>query len=91
MNEPGVRARPKRWMVTGVSSGFGRALSEQIVARRDDVPASTRDPELIRVLELQSHGQLHAIAPHVQSVVRVSTRWKPWQLVLCTAHRADDP
>jgi NADP-dependent 3-hydroxy acid dehydrogenase YdfG len=35
----------KVWLITGCSSGFGRAMSEQLLARGDQVLMTARDPE----------------------------------------------
>jgi NAD(P)-dependent dehydrogenase (short-subunit alcohol dehydrogenase family) len=39
---------PKRtWFITGVSSGFGRAMTEQLLARGDRVAGTVRQPEVV--------------------------------------------
>lgn len=38
---------PKRWLITGCSSGIGRALSEVVLAAGHALVATARDPELL--------------------------------------------
>ncbi len=37
----------RTWLITGVSSGFGRELSTQLLARGDSVVGTVRDPAKI--------------------------------------------
>ncbi|MEK8073421.1 SDR family oxidoreductase [Rhodococcoides navarretei] len=41
---------PKTWFITGTSSGFGRQLTEQLLARGDRVAATLRKPESLAAL-----------------------------------------
>jgi NAD(P)-dependent dehydrogenase (short-subunit alcohol dehydrogenase family) len=43
------------WFITGTSSGFGRLLTEQLLARGDRVAATLRRPEILDELHAQ-HG-----------------------------------
>jgi NAD(P)-dependent dehydrogenase (short-subunit alcohol dehydrogenase family) len=43
------------WFITGTSSGFGRLLTEQLLARGDRVAATLRRPEVLDELQAQ-HG-----------------------------------
>jgi NAD(P)-dependent dehydrogenase (short-subunit alcohol dehydrogenase family) len=43
----------KTWFITGTSSGFGRELTEQLVARGDRVAATLRRPEQLDALAAQ--------------------------------------
>ena len=38
------------WLITGVSSGFGRHLSEQLLARGDRVIGTVRKPDTVKDL-----------------------------------------
>ena len=38
---------PKTWLITGCSTGFGRAMAEVLLERRDNVVATARKPELL--------------------------------------------
>lgn len=40
----------KVWLITGTSSGFGRALAEEVLAKGDRVVATARKPEVLRDL-----------------------------------------
>lgn len=40
----------KVWFITGTSSGFGRALAEEVLAKGDRVVATARKPEVLRDL-----------------------------------------
>lgn len=44
---------PRTWLITGISSGFGRELSEQLLARGDRVVGTVRDTT--KVAELMAH------------------------------------
>ena len=35
---------PRRWLITGASTGFGRALAEAVLAAGDAVVATARNP-----------------------------------------------
>lgn len=48
------------WLITGTSSGFGRALAEAALDRGDRVVATARDPG--QLSELASHEGVHVIA-----------------------------
>jgi NAD(P)-dependent dehydrogenase (short-subunit alcohol dehydrogenase family) len=46
---------PATWFITGTSSGFGRLLAEQLLARGDRVAATLRRPEALKDLHAE-HG-----------------------------------
>jgi NAD(P)-dependent dehydrogenase (short-subunit alcohol dehydrogenase family) len=48
------------WMITGASSGFGRALADAALGRGDHVVAAAR--EQARLAELAAHDRAHAIS-----------------------------
>ena len=58
---------PRVWLITGSSSGFGRAIAEAALAGGDTVVASARDPEKVSVT---AHGG-HAVALDVTDTARV--------------------
>lgn len=45
----------RTWFITGVNSGFGRAMTEQLLARGDRVAGTTRKPEAMEDLK-QAYG-----------------------------------
>ncbi|OLF18117.1 SDR family oxidoreductase [Actinophytocola xanthii] len=47
---------PRTWFITGTSSGFGRHLTEQLLARGDRVAATARRPETLEDLAVR-HGE----------------------------------
>jgi NAD(P)-dependent dehydrogenase (short-subunit alcohol dehydrogenase family) len=47
---------PKTWLITGTSSGFGRALTELLLARGDRVAATLRRPAVLDGLAPE-HGE----------------------------------
>jgi NAD(P)-dependent dehydrogenase (short-subunit alcohol dehydrogenase family) len=46
----------RTWLITGVSSGFGRHLTEQLLQRGDTVAGTVRDPEKVSDL-IKNHPQ----------------------------------
>jgi NAD(P)-dependent dehydrogenase (short-subunit alcohol dehydrogenase family) len=44
------RVAPKVWLITGCSTGFGRALAEAVLKKGDEVLATAREPEQLRPL-----------------------------------------
>ncbi len=51
----------KTWFLTGTSTGFGRELTEQLLARGDRVVATLRDPERLDALR-SAHGDRLRVA-----------------------------
>lgn len=51
----------KVWFVTGTSSGFGRSIVEEAVARGDRVIATARDPRSIEDLVALAPDRVHAL------------------------------
>ena len=54
-------ASSKVWFVTGTSSGFGRCVVEEAVARGDRVIATARDPRSLEELVARSKGYVRAL------------------------------
>ena len=48
----------RTWFITGTSTGFGRIMTEQLLARGDRVAATLRSPEALAELQLRYPGQL---------------------------------
>lgn len=51
---------PRTWLITGCSTGFGRALAEKLIARGDTVFATARKPEQLDDL-VAGHANAHAL------------------------------
>jgi NAD(P)-dependent dehydrogenase (short-subunit alcohol dehydrogenase family) len=69
----------KVWFVTGTSTGFGRALAEELVARGERVVATARDPRTLSELVALAPERVLAVqldvtkAAEIQSAVRAAT------------------
>jgi NADP-dependent 3-hydroxy acid dehydrogenase YdfG len=50
----------RTWFITGVSSGFGRELAEQILARGDRVVGTVRDTSKVVDLATRYPDAFHA-------------------------------
>ena len=50
MNSDKNRVTPKVWLITGCSTGFGRALAEAVLKKGDFLLATARQPEQLRAL-----------------------------------------
>jgi NAD(P)-dependent dehydrogenase (short-subunit alcohol dehydrogenase family) len=50
MNSDKNRVAPKVWLITGCSTGFGRALAEAVLKKGDSLVATARQPEQLRAL-----------------------------------------
>lgn len=58
------------WLITGATSGFGRALAEAVVARGDVVVAAARSPERLRSLTESHPDQVTAVPFDVTDTTR---------------------
>ncbi|WP_233888784.1 SDR family oxidoreductase [Paraburkholderia flagellata] len=58
----------KNWLITGASSGLGRGLTEQLLARGDGVVATLRKPRALDDLLAQYGGRLHVVECDLTSV-----------------------
>lgn len=61
----------KRWLVTGVSAGFGWRLAEAALARGDSVAGTVRQPEQVAGFEALAQGRSHAILLDVTDRKRI--------------------
>ncbi|KIF78179.1 short-chain dehydrogenase [Streptomyces sp. 150FB] len=65
----------RTWLITGVSSGFGRLLAEQLLERGDRVAGTVRDPAAVEDLKIRYGDRLWTAvldmtdAPAIQGVV----------------------
>jgi len=55
-------AAPRRWLITGVSSGLGRAIAEAALAAGDHVAGTLRKRDQFASFEALAPGRAHAIA-----------------------------
>ena len=61
-----MSALPRNWLITGCSTGFGRALVELLIARGETVFATARKPDELRDL-VEGHDNAHAVKLDVTS------------------------
>jgi NAD(P)-dependent dehydrogenase (short-subunit alcohol dehydrogenase family) len=54
-------SRSRTWMITGVSSGFGRELAQAALARGDTVIGTLRKQEQLAAFEALAPGRAHAV------------------------------
>jgi NAD(P)-dependent dehydrogenase (short-subunit alcohol dehydrogenase family) len=63
--ESGARAdparRPRSWLITGVSSGLGRALAQTALSRGDHVAGTVRTPRAKASFEALAPGRAHGV------------------------------
>ncbi|HSY22828.1 MAG TPA: oxidoreductase [Polyangiaceae bacterium] len=56
-----MTAQGKVWLLTGTSSGFGRSIAEEVLARGGSVVATARDPRALGDLVARAPDRVHAI------------------------------
>ena len=61
----------RTWLITGISSGFGRHLAQQLLARGDRVAGTVRKPDAADDLAARYGGQLRVFRLDVTDTVRV--------------------
>ncbi|VFB00759.1 oxidoreductase [Nocardia cyriacigeorgica] len=61
---------PKVWLITGATSGFGRALTEAAIAAGDTVVAAVRRPEALEALVAAHPDQVDPVRLDVTDVAR---------------------
>ncbi len=54
-------SRPRSWLITGVSSGFGRELAQAALDRGDRVVGTLRQAEQLQAFEALAPGRAHAL------------------------------
>ncbi|MFP8967449.1 SDR family oxidoreductase [Pokkaliibacter sp. CJK22405] len=71
----------RTWMITGTSTGFGRLMTEQLLAKGDRVVATLRQPEKLQALQQRYPDQLLALTldltdfAALDSAVEAAFRW----------------
>jgi NAD(P)-dependent dehydrogenase (short-subunit alcohol dehydrogenase family) len=71
----------RTWLITGVSSGFGKEITEQLLARGDIVAGTVRKLESVAELSAQFPDTLHADFLDVTDTAAIRTvvdRWFEW-------------
>ena len=63
----------KTWFITGASKGFGRELTERLLARGDRVAATLRQPDMLAALKAQYGDRLWVAALDVTDTAAVRT------------------
>lgn len=58
---PAIPGRPRNWLITGVSSGFGRALARAALARGDQVAGTVRSARAKLLFEELVPGRAHGV------------------------------
>lgn len=61
----------KTWFITGASKGFGRELTERLLARGDRVAATLRQPDMLAALKAQYGDRLWVAALDVTDTAAV--------------------
>jgi NAD(P)-dependent dehydrogenase (short-subunit alcohol dehydrogenase family) len=69
----GQHAMSTTWFITGTSSGFGRELTEQLLARGDRVAATLRRPEALDALAARYGEQLWVRQLDVTDIAAIRT------------------
>jgi NAD(P)-dependent dehydrogenase (short-subunit alcohol dehydrogenase family) len=54
-------SQPEVWFITGTSSGFGRCIAEEVIARGGRVVATARDPRALAELVALAPDRVHAV------------------------------
>ncbi|KIJ67600.1 hypothetical protein HYDPIDRAFT_26026 [Hydnomerulius pinastri MD-312] len=65
-------AARKVWFVTGASSGFGRAVTEEALQKGDSVVATLRKPEMLSDIPAQYSSQLLVLTVDVKDPVQIT-------------------
>ena len=81
MSDGGVPARPRSWLITGVSSGFGRALAQAALGRGELVAGTVRNEAARNEFEQLAPGRSHGVMLDVtdrKAVRRVVAGVEAW-------------
>jgi NAD(P)-dependent dehydrogenase (short-subunit alcohol dehydrogenase family) len=66
--------KPRRWLITGVSSGLGRALAEHLLDSGDTVIGTLRKPDQASAFEQHAPGRSVALRLDVTDETAISSR-----------------
>ncbi len=64
----------KVWFITGTSSGFGRSIAEEAIARGDRVVATARDPKTLDALVASAPERVLAVRLEQDDVGEIARR-----------------
>jgi NAD(P)-dependent dehydrogenase (short-subunit alcohol dehydrogenase family) len=64
--------QPRVWLITGASSGFGRAIAEAALAAGDTVVGAARRPDALATLEASAPGRVSSIRLDVTDADRIN-------------------
>lgn len=68
-----MSAAQKVWLITGSNSGFGRSLTEAVLAKGDKAVATTRHPEEIEDLVKQYPDTVKAVRLDITKAEEISS------------------
>lgn len=68
-----MNTNSKVWFITGSNSGFGRSLTEAVLAKGDQVVATTRHPEEIEDLVKQYPDTVKAVPLDITKAEEISS------------------
>jgi NADP-dependent 3-hydroxy acid dehydrogenase YdfG len=63
--------QPRVWLITGASSGFGRAIAEAALAVGDTVVGAARRPDALADLEVSAPGRVSSLQLDVTDTDRI--------------------
>ena len=66
------------WLITGASSGFGRAITEAAVAAGDSVVATARNAAAVSDIAAAHPGQVEALALDVTDTAAIEAASRTW-------------
>ncbi|MFS8491503.1 SDR family oxidoreductase [Xanthomonas campestris pv. raphani] len=71
LSEPQAIPMSKTWLITGASSGFGRGLTQTLLARGDRVAATVRRPDALADLQAAHGNALNVLQLDVRDTAAV--------------------
>ncbi len=63
----------KTWLITGTSSGFGRSIAEEALARGERVVATARDPRTLEALVARAPERVRAVRLDVTKPAEIAS------------------
>jgi NAD(P)-dependent dehydrogenase (short-subunit alcohol dehydrogenase family) len=68
-----MSAQGKVWFITGTSSGFGRSIAEEAIARGERVVATAREPAVVDDLVARAPERVHAVRLDVTKPLEIES------------------